>query len=149
MSFKEIMRNMIRDYFIITTAVLICTIIFCHIFNPKGIFSVRELEYILLIGAATDLPTFIYYSKRELTEKEFEIRFILQIILIAVIVIFMLEQAGWTNGYQPAEIIMIVADACVISLLVRFGFWQRDKNLANKMNEKLNELKKKSDNLSK
>lgn len=149
MSLKEIIKNMIRDFFIITTAVLISVIIFSHIFDPGGSFSVRELEYILLLGAATDLPTLIYYSPRDLTGKEVEIRFILQMVLIAVITLFITERIGWINGYNPAQIIMIIVDVCIISLLVRYGFWKRDKSLANKMNEKLKELREKSDNLDK
>lgn len=112
MSLKEILKNMVRDYFIITTAILMCVIVFCSIFDQEAVFTQKELKTFLLLGAVTDLPTLIYYSKKELTAKEFEIRFILQMIIIAGIVTFTLSRNGWMDSSRLIEMIVVLGEVC-------------------------------------
>lgn len=141
MPLKEIAKNMIRDYFIITTAILICTIIFCSFFNPEAAFALEDLKIILLLGAWTDLPTLLYYSKRELTGKEFEIRFVIQIVMIALIVVCTLSSMGWMDSGNLTEIAVVIGQVCAVSALIRYGFWRKDKSLSDKINQRLSEIK--------
>lgn len=141
MSLKEILKNMVRDYFIITTAILMCVIVFCNIFDQEAAFTLKELKTFLLLGAVTDLPTLIYYSKKELTAKEFEIRFILQMIIIAGIVTFTLSRNGWMDSSRLIEMIVVLSEVCAVAILVRYGFWRRDKILSDKINQRLLEIR--------
>lgn len=141
MSLKEILKNMVRDYFIITTAILMCVIVFCSIFDQEAVFTQKELKTFLLLGAVTDLPTLIYYSKKELTAKEFEIRFILQMIIIAGIVTFTLSRNGWMDSSRLIEMIVVLGEVCAVAILVRYGFWRRDKILSDKINQRLWEIR--------
>lgn len=141
MSLKEILKNMVRDYFIITTAILMCVIVFCSIFDQEAVFTLKELKTFLLLGAVTDLPTLIYYSKKELTAKEFEIRFILQMIIIAGIVTFTLSRNGWMDSSRLIEMIVVLGEVCAVAILVRYGFWRRDKILSDKINQRLWEIR--------
>lgn len=141
MSLKEILKNMVRDYFIITTAILMCVIVFCSIFDQEAAFTLKELKTFLLLGAVTDLPTLIYYSKKELTAKEFEIRFILQMIIIAGIVTFTLSRNGWMDSSRLIEMIVVLGEVCAVAILVRYGFWRRDKILSDKINQRLLEIR--------
>lgn len=141
MQLKEILKNMIRDYFIITTAILVCTIVFCSFFNPDAAFTLAELKIILLLGALTDLPTLLYYSKRELTGKEFEIRFVMQVAIIAVIVVCALSSIGWMDSGSLTEIAVVTGQVCSVSALIRYGFWRKDKSLSDKINQKLSEIR--------
>lgn len=141
MSLKEILKNMVRDYFIITTAILMCVIVFCNIFDQEAAFTLKELKTFLLLGAVTDLPTLIYYSKKELTAKEFEIRFILQMIIIAGIVTFTLSRNGWMDSSRLIEMIVVLGEVCAVAILVRYGFWRRDKILSDKINQRLLEIR--------
>lgn len=141
MSLKELLKNMIRDYFVITTAILMCTIAFCSIFNPDAVFTLQELRALLLLGIATDLPTLIYYSKRELSEREYKIRFVLQVLVIASIVIFVLCANGWVDGSNLPEMLVVAGEVCAVAALVKYGFWRKDKRLSDKINERLSEIR--------
>lgn len=142
MSLKEIIKNMVRDYFIITTAILMCVVVFCSVFDQEeAAFTLKELKTFLLLGAVTDLPTLIYYSKKELTAKEFEIRFILQMTIIAGIVTFTLSRNGWMDSSRLIEVIVVLGEVCAVAILVRYGFWRRDKILSDKINQRLWEIR--------
>lgn len=139
MPLKDIGRNMWHDYFTIVTGVLFCVILF----NDKNIeIRVVNLWYILLSGVLYSLPYIVFYSRRELNKAQWLKRKVLHFILLectvvgsAYLIFDWLEADGIIPGL-PILILMVLA----VYLIVVFTEWQRDRQSADKINQKLQEL---------
>lgn len=92
----------------------------------------------LLFGLLTALPSFVKYSKRELSVRQAVIRNVLHLVLLEAIVLPVLS----LNGLL-ADIGMTVSlgvTILVINLVVHLLLWINDKKTADTLNEALKKL---------
>ena len=138
MSFEELKKCLIQDYFVIVTGTLMGTLVYCLIFERSTTFSLFYLGWVLVFSLLADLPLCIFYSKKELTEHQWMIRFVLHFIVLEGL---LLTLAYFANMYHNliggAVFALIVAGVYV---LVRFSGHQINVRIALKMNENLKRM---------
>jgi hypothetical protein len=87
MSFGEFLRKQLMLYFIIVTIVTLVIAILGMIYEPDQQFGYESYFSPLIFGLIGVLPSFVTYSKTELTLKQSIIREIFQLLLIEILIL--------------------------------------------------------------
>ncbi len=138
MSFEELKKCLVQDYFIIVTGTVIGTLVYCLIFERSTTFSLFYLGWVLVFSLLADLPLCIFYSRKELTENQWMIRFILHFVTLEGL---LLTLAYFANMYH--KLIGGVVFALIVAgvyVLVRYTGHQINVRIALKMNENLKRM---------
>ena len=138
MSFEELKKCLVQDYFVIVTGTLIGTLVYCLIFERSTTFSLFYLGWVLIFSLLADLPLCIFYSRKELTEHQWMIRFILHFITLEGL---LLTLAYFANMYH--NLIGGVVFALIVAgvyVMVRYIGHQINIQVALKMNEHLKRM---------
>ncbi len=141
MSVKEYFKSTLLTFFIVVTLVNFAMFTLGTIFEPNQRFGYEAFLYPLLFGVFSMIPTWIMYSKRELTIKQMIIRKILQLIVLEMILLFV----GFGKDLLTMKELPMKA-AFAASVLVVFVFahlfqWWIDSRDAKTMTQELEEFK--------
>ena len=134
---KELIRDMISTYFMLTTMILVVMTVLGTYFMPEVRFGYKEFEAPLTYAAWGTLPSIVLYAKKELTMKQMLVRKIIQLILIEVIVLVVALPADIIDRGNSALIISLIVCVFVIYLLTHIIEWYQDSVTAKKMTEEL------------
>lgn len=134
---KELIRDMISTYFMLTTMILVVMTVLGTYFMPEVRFGYKEFEAPLTYAAWGTLPSVVLYAKKELTMKQMLVRKIIQLILIEVIVLVVALPADIIDRGNSALIISLIGCVFVIYLLTHIIEWYQDSVTAKKMTEEL------------
>lgn len=134
---KELIRDMISTYFMLTTMILVVMTVLGTYFMPEVRFGYKEFEAPLTYAAWGTLPSIVLYAKKELTMKQMLVRKIIQLILIEVIVLVVALPANIIDRGNSALIISLIGCVFVIYLLTHIIEWYQDSVTAKKMTEEL------------
>ncbi len=138
MSFEELRKCLVDDYFIIVTGTLIGTLVFCSIFERSATFSLLYLGWVLLFSFLADLPLCIFYSKKELTEHQWMIRFILHFITLEGLLLTLAYLADMYHNLIGGVVFALIVAG--VYILVRYTGHQINMRIAFKMNENLKRI---------
>lgn len=134
---KDLIRDMISTYFMLTTMILAVMSVLGTYFMPEIRFGYEQFETPLRYAAWGTLPSIVLYAKKELTMKQMLVRKIIQLILIEVIVLKVaLPEDVFENG-NSALVISLIACVFIIYLLTHAIEWYQDSVTAKKMTEEL------------
>ena len=122
-SLKEIIREVIKDFFIITVAML---------FVVSLANSIALIEYyppyfpwvVMGTGAVTSIPTLLFYFKEEPTKLQARIRIVIHFCLIQAIVMTEGFLLGWYKNFPMALLVFAMVTAARQNQLMN-----RSKNL--------------------
>lgn len=139
MRFEELVKNMIRSYFVIVTGITVSIYVFCLLINPDAVFSIHDIGRILLMALVSDLPHLIFLSHRELGKKQMMIRMIIHYIVLSAILLYFAFLWDWVSSGSVQQIavflFLVLAVYIFVSMMIRF----RDKKLTDQINRKLKE----------
>ncbi|MDF2843516.1 MAG: hypothetical protein K0R00_1942 [Herbinix sp.] len=131
----NLFQTMLRDYFIIFSIIIILT----ASLNVTHSFTFREIMLAALFALAGNLPSLIYYSKKELSIKSRKIRMLLHFILIEVVVLSFGNLMGQVSGI--ADNLIFALEILGIYILVILVIWLLDRKTANEINQQLASLR--------
>ena len=131
----NLFQIMLRDYFIIFSIIIILT----ASLNVTHSFTFREIMLSALFAFAGNLPSLIYYSKKELSIKSRKIRMLLHFILIEVVVLSFGNLMGQVS--KVADNLIFALEILVIYILVILVTWLLDRKTANEINQQLASLR--------
>lgn len=135
MKFLGLLKQLIRDYFIIFG---ILTIGAVFLTPPDTI----DRDYIILVmtfAAVGDLPSIVLWSKSELTEKNKRFRMIVHFVLLELVILIFGGITGIVTGVDGYIIFTI--EIAIIYIVVRLINWRGDLSTAKKINDRLKNLK--------
>jgi len=139
MRFEEMIKTMIRSYFVITTGIVVSMYVYCLICNPNVNFSLDDIGRILIMAGASDLPYVIFLSRRELGKKQMLIRKIIHLLVLSAVLLYFASVWDWValNNAKQVEVFLlcVLAVYAIVCLTIKF----RDKKLTDKINNRLKE----------
>lgn len=136
MNRKTIISILISQFFIIYTASMLVTLLFVYISNPTIISLPTEyLWQVALFSLAADLITLVYYSKNELSRKQFWIRTVIHTVLLEIILMIIGYRIGMYSGFFSGCLMVLII--LVVDAFVRFITYLSDRRTADIINEKL------------
>ncbi len=139
MKLTDLIKKLVGDYFIIFTVIIVATTILRQIFLPDKYFALKDI-FVCMVGALLgDLPTLIFYSQKELSEKEIRLRIVIHFLLLEAVLLTFGYIIGLVVGLENT--IFFACQIAVIYVLVRFFRWVADSRDANSINKKLRTIK--------
>ena len=130
---------------------LVRIFLFCHFFislamginglmlSPESKLGYEALFAPAIVAFLGTLPSFVMYSKKELSVGQTIVRKIIQLALIEIIVLSVLHFYGPLNDTVSAVVVGVTIFA--VFVVVHFANWIRGWNDAKALNRKLEEIK--------
>lgn len=143
MSFKEHLKAVMSQFFVIATLINLAIFILGEIFRPDNKFGYEAFLAPLIYAAISLVPMLCMYSKKELTVKQHIFRELLQLISIEIILIFLGMGA---KGLKPENLALTASFALsvfIIYVLVYVIAWLLDLNTAKQINSDLKSFQSK------
>ncbi|MCL1981477.1 MAG: DUF3021 family protein [Clostridiales bacterium] len=137
MRIGDLIKTMVRSYFVITTGIVASMYVFCLIFNRGANYSLDDIGRILLMALASDLPIIIFYSRKELGKKQMLIRQVIHIPVLLAVLFYFAQLWDWVSINSPKEVAVFIALVLVVYAVVLAVATYQDKKLADKLNDRL------------
>ncbi len=131
----NLFSSMVRDYFIIFTAIILVT----ALLNPSHAFTFREILLSALFALAGDLPALVYYTRKELSYKSKCIRTVVHFVLLEAVIITFGNVMGQVS--EVRESVLLALEVLLIYVLVIFVTWLIDRKTAKDINQQLANLR--------
>lgn len=131
----ELIKEFIRDYFVIFGVLIIGSIIF----TPSDTIN---RDYVLLamgFAAIGNLPSIMFWSKVELSESSRRLRSIIHFILVLSLMLTFGVITGIVSEF--AECFIFAIEIIIVYGVVKFIVYQGDISTATTINKKLKKLR--------
>ncbi|MDF2544489.1 MAG: hypothetical protein K0S47_4207 [Herbinix sp.] len=138
MSFIEFCKRNLMSYFIIVTGITAAVGILGTNYDANAVFGYEAFYSPLIIGAVSILPSFVLYSRKDLTFKQMLVRRILHFILLELILVTLGFVVGLFDENHAAFPFAI--SVFLVYVFVQFMIWISDCKTADAMNEGLKRL---------
>lgn len=133
-SLKEIIKEVIKDFFIITVAMLFVV----SLANSIALIDYYPPDFPWIVmgtGAVTSLPSLLFYFKEEPTKRQYRIRIAIHFCVIQTIVMTEGFLLNWYTNLLMALVIFAMITA--VYLLTFLFSYITSTNTANSINESL------------
>ena len=137
MPIGDLLRIIVRAFFIITTGIVASMYVFCLIFNRDAVFSLDDIGRIPLMALACLLPYFIFYSPRELGKKQMLVRQVIHIPVLMAVLFWFAWLWDWVSMDRPGEIVVFIVLILIVYVVVLAATTYQSKKLADKLNDRL------------
>ncbi|MBQ6888423.1 MAG: DUF3021 family protein [Lachnospiraceae bacterium] len=137
MDLKDFVKFLIRQYFVIYTGSMIATFCFCMAFYPEDSLPVSYPAWMLLFSLCGTLPGAVFYSKNELTKKQWYIRRVIHVVLLEAVLLVAGNILGMYEGLSGGFWFAITVLA--VYVFVNFITFWMDQKTAEELNKKLKE----------
>lgn len=138
MDFKEYLKKCLMTYFIVVTAVTVAIPVLGMNFDPEATFGYEVLFSPLLFGAVALLPSFVLYSRRELTFKRMLLRRVLHFITLELTLLLFGFLFRLFDGIEV--IISFAFSVFAVYLFTFIAEWVIDNKTAGEINKGLKKL---------
>ena len=137
MRIGDLLKTMVRAFFVIATGIVASIYVFCMIFNQDAVFSLDDIGRILLMAFASDIPFFIFLSRKDLGKKQMLIRQIIHIPVLLAVLLYFGWLWDWVSMNRPTEIIVFIVLVIIVYAIVLAVAIYQNKKLADKLNDRL------------
>ena len=141
MSFRDYMKKMISNYFMIVTCINLAMLLMGLSMEQDTRFGYEAFFLPLLYGFLGVLPSLILYSKRDLSVKETLVRELLHLILLEVV---LLSFMYWNGMRDFLTLVAVAISVAVICGVVTLLSWLLDLRRSTVMNQELKEYQKRN-----
>lgn len=140
MEFHEYLKKTLMNYFIIVTGITVAMATLGLIYEPEVTFGYEAYFSPLIFGAIAVLPSFLLYSKRDLTMKQMLVRRILHFTVLELV---LLGFGYITNLFQELEVALSFAlSVLMVYLFTSMASWLIDTRTAVEINKGLKRLQR-------
>lgn len=139
MELRELLKRMINSYFVIYGCSMMGTLLYCLIFMPDEVYNIEYFEWMLVFSLAGDLPTMVFYSKKELTEKQWRVRLIIHFVLLEAVLLVMAKYMKMYRTFLQGAVFAGIV--LLVYVLVRAVCFAGDFQTAKNINDKLKEIR--------
>lgn len=142
MSIRAFLKRCLMEYFIITTCVTAAIGVLGLSVDPAAKLSYEAYFSPLIFGLVSLVPSFVTYSRKELSFRHTLVRKVVHVILLEA----MLIAFGFWAGilHSPAAAFSFGLTVFIVYLAVNLISWQIDKKNADEINKTLKSLQGRS-----
>lgn len=137
MDLKQFFLQRLSLFFMLTTLITIAICVFGLSLDANARFGYDELMTPVRLAALCVIPTFVTFSRRELSPKEMKMRMALELLLIEAVVLGIAFTSPAIDTSQAAVVFAIAGSVLLIYVLARFITWLHDSAEARRMNAEL------------
>lgn len=137
MSLKDFAKQQLFDFFVITTFCNVAIFVLGSMYKNGNMFSYEVLLVPLLYGFFGTLPSWILYSKKELTMKQMLIRKVFQFVALEILLTFVTFHGGNLKKENITVIISFMISVLAVSVCVSLVSWMLETREAKILTEEL------------
>ncbi len=137
---KELLKRLLISYPIIYGGGMMATWLCCMIYSPDSVFSLEYFGWMFVIALLGDLPCLIFYSRKELTAKQWTNRWLIHLALLEGILLIVGYYLELYEGIMQGVVFGI--SVLLVYVIVRVLCFTGDFFEANQINEQLKKIKK-------
>lgn len=138
MSMKAFLKRCLMEYFIITTCVTAAIGILGLSVDPMAKLGYEAYFSPHIFGLVSLIPSFVTYSRKELSFRQTLMRKVLHVIVLEAMLIAFGFWAGILHGVADASFFGLTVS--IVYLVVNLISWQIDKKDASEINKTLKSL---------
>ncbi len=142
MDFKRFLVNKLILFFMLSTLITTAVSLIGLLFDGDTRFGYKEMLTPIEYAALCLLPTFVTFSKRELSPKALLARKALMLVLIEGVILFIAFTSDVIDTGRVEVVLTIVGSVLVIFVLVHLFMWFKDAAEAKKLNRELEAFQK-------
>lgn len=135
--FLHELGNLIKRFVVIYGFTMLATWAICILFSQEAELGVDYLGKMIVFSVCADLVSLVYLSSHELTEKEWWIRAVIQLILLEAVLMPLGHFYGMWGGSLGAVVFFLTVALVDVGVhLIGYG---QDVVVANDLNRRLKE----------
>lgn len=139
MDFKTFfLKKIMMSFFISVACICAAMAVIGMKVEPDTRFGYEAFLSPLIFGAVATLPSFVQYSKKDLSLRQTAIRNVIHFILLEVVILSVLYGGGILTDKMMA--FSLGVSILVIDLTVNLVLWVNDKKTAKEFNDALKKL---------
>jgi hypothetical protein len=138
MGFNEFVKKNLMNYFIIVTGITVAIAVLGSTYDSDATFGYEAYFSPLIFGAVAILPSFVLYSRKELSFQKMLIRRILHFTLLELILLGFGTLAGILSGIEIT--LTFALSVFIIYLFTNLIIWLIDSKTAVEINKGLKRI---------
>ena len=142
MEFKRFLVNKLTLFFMLSALITVAVSLIGSAFDGEALFGYRTMLMPIKYAALCMLPTFVTYSKRELSPKALLLRKTLMLVLLEAVMLFIAFTSNSIDTDRIEVVFVITGSVFVIFVLVHLFLWLKDSAEAKKLNRDLAKFQK-------
>lgn len=135
------MRKFITNHLIIFALIVTCISVARQIYYPNIPIKLTDIYVYMICSFMVNLLSLIFYSKKEISEKEMWIRRITHFISLEIVLLVFAYSIGFVESIK--DIFLLEIQIAVVYVIDHYLVWMYDRKTADKINDKLNDFKEK------
>ena len=137
MDLKQFFLQKLSLFFMLTTLITVAICVLGLSLDADARFGYDELLTPVRLAALCVVPTFVTFSRSELSPKKMKMRMTLELLLIEAVVLGIAFNSPAIDTSQVAVVFAIGGSVLVIYVLTRLLTWLHDSAEARRMNAEL------------
>ena len=137
MDLKQFLLQKLSLFFMLTTLITVAICVLGLSLDADARFGYDELLTPVRLAALCVVPTFVTFSRSELSPKKMKMRMTLELLLIEAVVLGIAFNSPAIDTSQVAVVFAIGGSVLVIYVLTRLLTWLHDSAEARRMNAEL------------
>ena len=142
MEFKRFLVNKLILFFMLSTLITVAVSLIGTAYDSDARFGYNALLTPIEYAALCMLPTFVTWSRRELTAKELLTRKALLLVLLEAMILFIAFTSSFIDTGSVQIVLTIAGSVLVIFGLANLFLWLKDSAEAKKMTSDLARFQK-------
>ena len=142
MKLKQFLIKQMILFFMLSTLITVAVSLIGSAFDREALFGYREMLTPIKYAALCMLPTFVTYSRRELSIKALLLRKALMLILLEAGMLLILCTSVPFDESRIDAVLVIAGVVLVIFLLVQLFLWLKDSAEAKRLTQDLESFQK-------
>ncbi len=134
MEFKRFLVNKLILFFMLSTLITVAVSLIGASFDGEASLRYEKMLMPMKYAALCLLPSFVTYSRRELSPKEMLLRKALMFVLLEAVMLFIAFTSIVIDTDRIEVVLVIAGSVLVIFVLVNLFLWLKDSAEARKMN---------------
>ena len=142
MEMKRFLVNKLILFFTLSTLITVTVALVGSVFDPGARFGYKTMLMPIGYAALCMLPTFVTWSRRELSPKALLFRKALMLVLIEAVMLVIAFTSAAIDTARTEVVLVIMGCVLVIFVLVHLFLWLKDSAEAKKLNTELENFQK-------
>ncbi len=141
MELRDLIKKILFSYPAIYGCSMMATFVFCMVFyHEDAVFGMDYFGLMLLFSLAGDLPILVFYSKREMSQKEMNVRLLIHFLLLECVLMVLGRFFGLYKSFLQGVFFFFIV--LVVYVIIRASVFCEDIRRAKQLNDALAERKR-------
>jgi len=135
---REIVRNVLNQFFLIFTVIIIAMLIINRLTEEVAVVvATNDILAALLLAALTSLAGIVVYSKKDPKRAEALARSVIHFLIVLGICLTIATIVGWISWATPFEVALWIGIFVAVYFIISLIDYFQTKKLADDLNTKL------------